>query len=172
MTRLKDILQQQRKKNFVGRQKEIAFFEQLLKGSEPSIHLLYICGPGGQGKTTLLKQFADLCKESLVPFIQLDCRYIEPHPDSFKQAFQAASPFADNSNWMASMDAHEGNIVLLIDTYEKLKPLDDWLRMEFLPELPGNVITVISGRSHLSTNWKTDPGWQSITKVFALQELS
>lgn len=173
MPQLKDILQQQRKKNFVGRQKEISFFEQLLKEKEPSIHLLYVYGPGGQGKTTLLKQFADLCKESLVPFIQLDCRYIESHPDSFKEAFRAASSVANiNNNLPFSMDTTAGNVTLIIDTFEKLKPLDDWLRMEFLPELPGNVITVISGRSHLSTNWKTDPGWQSITKVFALQELS
>ena len=172
MTRLKDILQQQRKKNFVGRQKEISFFEQLLKEKEPSIHLLYVYGPGGQGKTTLLKQFADCCKESSIPFLQLDCRYIESHPASFKQAFEAATPFTTEADVMASIDAHAGNVVLLIDTYEKLKPLDDWMRMEFLPELPGNVITVISGRSNLPTNWKTDSGWQSIIKVFALQELS
>jgi hypothetical protein len=172
MPRLKDILQQQRKKNFVGRQKELAFFENLLKEREPSIHLLYIYGPGGQGKTTLLKQFADCSKESSVPFIQLDCRYIESHPDSFKQLFQSASPFTGETDVFSAIDNHKGNVVLLIDTYEKLKPLDDWLRMEFLPELPGNIITVISGRSQLSTNWKTDPGWQSILKIFALQELS
>lgn len=172
MAKLKDILQQQRKKNFVGRQKETSFFEQLLKEEEPAIHLLYIYGPGGQGKTTLLKQFADLCKESSVPFIQLDCRYIESHPDSFKQLFQAASPFTEKSDMITAIDEHKGTVVLMIDTYEKLKPLDDWLRMEFLPELPGNVITVISGRTNLSTNWKTDPGWQSITKVFSLKELT
>jgi hypothetical protein len=172
MAKLKDILQQQRKKNFVGRQKEISFFENLLKEKEPSAHLVYVYGPGGQGKTTLLKQFADLCKVSSIPFIQLDCRYIESHPNNFKQAFQSAAPFDGGNDMMASIDAHEENVVLMIDTYEKLKPLDDWLRMEFLPELPGNVITVISGRAPLSTNWKTDPGWQSITKVFALQELS
>jgi hypothetical protein len=172
MARLKDILQQQRKKNFVGRQKETSFFEQVLLEKEPSVNLIYVYGPGGQGKTTLLKQFADRCKESAAPFIQLDCRYIEAHPDSFTQALRLASPFANDTDVMKAIDAHEGNVVLMIDTYEKLKPLDDWLRMEFLPELPGNVITVISGRLNLSTNWKTDPGWQSITKVFSLKELS
>jgi hypothetical protein len=172
MARLKDILQQQRKKNFVGRQNETSFFEQLLKEKEPSVNLIYVQGPGGQGKTTLLKQFADRCKESAVPFISLDCRYIEAKPDSFTQAMRLASPFAANVDVMAGIEAHNGNVVLMIDTYEKLKPLDDWLRMEFLPELPGNVITVISGRLVLSTHWKTDPGWQSITKVFSLKELS
>jgi hypothetical protein len=172
VAKLKDILQQQRKKNFVGRQKETSFFEQLLKEEDPAIHLLYVYGPGGQGKTTLLKQFADLCKESAVPFLQMDCRYIESHPDSFRQMFNAVSPFTGSADLMTAIDEHRKTVVLLIDTYEKLKPLDDWLRMEFLPELPGNVITVISGRSNLSTNWKTDPGWQSITKVFSLKELT
>ena len=171
MTRLKDILQQQRKKNFVGRQKEVSFFENLVQDAEPPFHLIYIYGPGGQGKTMLLKQFADNCKESSIPCIHLDCRYIDPHPESFKQAFQSASPFNGKKDVITSIDHHKGNVVLIIDTYEKLKPLDDWLRLEFLPELPGNVITVIGGRSRLSTNWKTDTGWQSITKVFSLKEL-
>jgi hypothetical protein len=42
VAKLKDILQQQRKKNFVGRQKETSFFEQLLKEDEPTTHLIYI----------------------------------------------------------------------------------------------------------------------------------
>lgn len=172
MAQLKDILQQQRKKNFVGRQKELEFFSNLLKETQPAVHLLYIYGPGGQGKTTLLKQFADLCKESSAPFIQLDCRYIESHPDSFKQFFRAAASFTNGKDVMEAIDKHKGKVFLLIDTYEKLKPLDDWLRIDFLPELPENVITVIAGRSSLSTSWKTDPGWQSITRVFSLKELS
>lgn len=171
MARLKDILQQQRKKNFVGRKAEMEFFTRLAEAKKPSHHLLYIHGPGGQGKTTLLKQFADRCTELSVPFIQLDCRYIEAHPDSFKKAIQASSPFGDKP-LQDAIDSYQGTIVLLIDTYEKLKPLDDWLRTDFLPELPENVITVISGRMPLSTNWKTDPGWQTITKTFALQELN
>jgi len=134
MPRLKDILQQQRKMNFVGRQKELSFFERLLLGKEPSTHLIYIYGPGGQGKTTLLKQFADACKEKSVPVIQLDCRYIEPHPESFKNAFTVAAESVLNGNIFKILDDYPGNAVLLIDTYEKLKPLDDWLRQEFLPE--------------------------------------
>src|SRR5450432_3774116 len=89
MPKLKDILQQQRKKNFVGRQKEIDFFTSLLKQKEPSHHLIYIFGPGGQGKTTLLKQLVDQCKESAIPFISLDSRYIEANPENFKQIFNA-----------------------------------------------------------------------------------
>lgn len=171
MGRLKDILQQQRKKNFVGRQKEIAFFEGLLKGKEPVCHLLYICGTGGQGKTTLLKQFADHCKEKNIPCLHVDCRYIESHPDSFKKALYAASPF-EKKELTEAIESHNGSIVLLIDSYEKLKSLDDWLRIEFLPELPENVITVIASRFSLSSNWKNDSGWQSITKVFSLKQLT
>jgi len=171
MARLRDILQQQRKKNFVGRQPELQFFSALLQQASPAYHLLYIYGPGGQGKTTLLKQFADVCLENSTPFIHLDCRYIEAHPDSFKQVFQLSSPFGE-TEIIDAIDAHRGPVVVMIDTYEKLKPLDDWLRMDFLPELPGNVITVITARSGLPTNWKTDPGWQSITKSFSLKELT
>lgn len=171
MARLRDILQQQRKKNFVGRQTELQFFSALLQKASPTYHLIYIYGPGGQGKTALLKQMADACVENSTPFIHLDCRYIEARPDSFKQSFQLSSPFGE-AEIIDAIDSHQRPVVLMIDTYEKLKPLDDWLRMDFLPELPGNVITVITGRSGLPTNWKTDPGWQSITKTFSLKELS
>lgn len=171
MARLKDILQQQRKKNFVGRTKELEFFSNLVAGEKPAYHLVYIHGPGGQGKTTLLKQFADQCALSAVPCLQLDCRNIEARPESFKNSFEEASPFTGQPVTEA-ITAHQGNVVLLLDTYEKLKPLDDWLRLEFLPDLPENVITVIGSRQPLSTNWKTDPGWHSITRVFLLQELN
>lgn len=171
MTRLRDILQQQRKKNFAGRHSELELFSNLLKQEQPLFHLLYICGPGGQGKTTLLKQFADQCKESSIPFLSLDCRYIEAQPDSFKNTFILSSPF-EGTDVIAAIDKHKGNVVLFIDTFEKLKPLDDWLRMDFMPELPGNVITVIAGRTPLSTNWKTDPGWQSLIKHIPLLELT
>ncbi|MBL7729627.1 MAG: AAA family ATPase [Chitinophagaceae bacterium] len=172
MPRLKDILQQQRKLNFVGREKELSFFRELLKDANTSTHLLYIKGPGGQGKTTLLKQFGDICKESSISVIRLDCRYIEPHPASFQQAFVAALPFEAGTDIMSAIEAKKGKVLLKIDTYEKLKPLDDWLRTSFLPELPGNVLTVIAGRSSLSTQWRTDPGWHNILKEMPLKELS
>lgn len=171
MPKLKDILQQQRKKNFVGRQPELDYFSDLLQKGKKDIHLLYIHGPGGQGKTTLLKHYADICKELSVPVIQVDCRYVESRPDSFSQMFQLCSPFGDEGV-INAIEKHKRPVVLLVDTYEKLKPLDDWMRMDFLPELPDNLIVVISGRDALSTPWKTDPGWHSIIKTFALPELN
>lgn len=172
MARLKDILQQQRKLNFVGRQKELELFSSLLKEDPLSLYLLYVHAPGGQGKTTLLRQYADIAKAAAIPVIHLDCRYIEPHPDSFRQLFVSSSPFSATKDIVHAIEHTTTKVVLLIDTYEKLKPLDDWLRMEFLPELPGNVITVIAGRATLPTSWKTDPGWQGITKIISLKELS
>ena len=117
MTRLKDILQQQRKRNFVGRLKELEFFDQVLKENSPACHLIYIQGSGGQGKTTLLKQFTDACNEQAIPFFQLDCRYIESHPDSFKQSLQAGSPFEKSKDLVESIEKHKGIVILFIDTY-------------------------------------------------------
>ncbi len=170
MARLKDILQQQRKKNFVGRQKELEFFTKAIKQDPPVHHLFYMSGPGGQGKTTLLKQWVDECKASAIPFIFLDGRYIDPNPEVFCQVFAQSSPWPDDP--VSGIEEHKGPVVLIIDSYEKLNPLDDWLRMEFLPDLPENIITVLSGRNPISTNWKTDPGWQTIIKTFSLPELN
>src|SRR5690348_15276377 len=117
MARLRDILQQQRKKNFVGRQTELRFFSDLLHQASPAYHLIYIYGPGGQGKTALVKQMADVCIENSTPFIHLDCRYIEAHPDSFKKAFQISSPFGE-TEIIEAIDTHKAPVVLMIDTYE------------------------------------------------------
>lgn len=172
MARLKDILQQQRKKNFVGRQQELDLFRSLLQQKAPVSHLLYIQGPGGQGKTTLLKQFADCCKEAGITAVFLDGRNIEPHPASFREALEKNNPFGHSKTVWSGMEASKNKVLLFIDSYEKLKPLDDWFRLEFLPELPDQVITVMAGRSPLSTPWRTDPGWYPISKIISLKELS
>jgi hypothetical protein len=171
MAKLKDILHQQRKLNFVGRQQEIAFFDSLLEAKSP-YHLLYIHGAGGQGKTSLIKQYADRCREKAIPFFHLDCRYIEANPDNFRLSFQLANPFPSAKDVTDQVEKHQGKVLLFIDTYEKLKPLDDWLRMIFLPELPDNIITVIAGRTSFSTSWKSDPGWQPIIRIIKLADLS
>ncbi|MCB0234614.1 MAG: ATP-binding protein, partial [Anaerolineae bacterium] len=62
--------------------------------------------------------------------------------------------------------------VLLVDTYELLSPLDDWLRDVFLPQLPESVLTVLAGRHPPSPAWRADPGWQPFLRPIALRNLT
>jgi hypothetical protein len=62
-------------------------------------------------------------------------------------------------------------VVLLIDTYENLTPLDSWLRTDFLPYLPSASLTVIAGRNPPDAAWRTTPGWRDLIRIISLRNL-
>jgi hypothetical protein len=70
------------------------------------------------------------------------------------------------------LDAALQRTVILIDTYEALTPLDNWLRTNFLPQLPDTVLTVLAGRNPPDSAWQGDAGWQDLVRVIPLRNLS
>ncbi|MBN8663626.1 MAG: AAA family ATPase [Chitinophagales bacterium] len=166
---LADILSSNRKELFTGRDKEIGIFSSILQQPILNVFLIYIYGPGGQGKTTLIKQFAEICCELDVSFLKVDGREINASPLDFTRALQQA---LNTTNIFDSFNARNGKFVLFIDTYELLNPIDDWLRDEFLPKMPDNILTVLSGRNAPDKNWTLDNGWQQLMKVIQVRNFS
>lgn len=154
----------------MGRNNELQVFKQMVEEIEPSHLLLYVSGTGGQGKSSLLRYYADYCDENSIPYFYLDCRYCESTPTSFISAFEMASPFSQPI--YKELASYPGRVVLIIDSYEKVSGLDDWLRMQFLPKLPSNIFTVIAGRNELGISWKSDPSWRDLIKYISLSELN
>lgn len=169
--RLSDILKQARRKSFVGRESELALFQELIVQEDPSCYLLYLYGPGGQGKTTLLRRFMDQCEDSGMPSLYLDGRELNPHPTSLQEALLLATQTAHWDEVQEKIESLGKKVILFMDTYEKLSPVDDWVCKEFLPQLPPNVFTVISGRNAPSLTWKTDAGWKALMKTLPLKSL-
>lgn len=171
-SRLADRLSDARKRHFVGRHVERSLFAATLAAHELPFHVLHIYGPGGVGKTTLLREFATMCHNSQTPAILLDGRHIEPSPTAFASAIYAAmgklSPGTDPHNPIFS----PGRSVLLIDTYEQLAPLDSWLRETFLPSLLADTLVVLASRLPLAPVWRTDPSWQTFIRTILLHNLS
>lgn len=170
--RLGDRLSAARQRRFVGRDEEVALFESALAAPEPPFHVLYIFGPGGIGKTTLLAQLAQRCSLAAVPAWLLDARTITPDPDSFIGALQRAMDIAPTIDPLHTLAASVRRHVILIDTYELLTPLDTWLRNVFLPELPAHVLVVLAGRDPPILAWRADPGWQALLHTLPLRNLS
>jgi hypothetical protein len=56
-----------RHRRFVGRVAERDLFRSVLASDRPPFNVLYVLGPGGVGKTTLLREFANTCKEAGIP---------------------------------------------------------------------------------------------------------
>ncbi|MFI5897401.1 AAA family ATPase [Actinoplanes sp. NPDC051513] len=55
-THLGDLLDTARRQRLVGRHRELASFDDAVSGRSPR-RLLFLYGPGGIGKTTLLREF-------------------------------------------------------------------------------------------------------------------
>jgi hypothetical protein len=164
-----------RRGRFVGRLEELALFRSALLNREPSFAVLHIHGPGGVGKTTLLREFARLAAECGRPVVWLDGRHIDPTSPGFLLAVQHAMQpgGSDTSGGVASCDELDWPpaATLLIDTYEALTPLDAWLRETFLPRLPARSLIVIAGRNPPTPAWRTDLDWAALTHCLSLRNL-
>lgn len=170
-TRIADRLRSARSK-LVGRQTEIALFRAAVVAEELPFLLLYVFGPGGVGKTTLMNAYVAVCAETDTPVIWLDARNIEATPDSFLNALRLTLQLAPTDNPIDVLSALPERRVLLVDTYEAVEALDGWLRDQFLPTLPENILVVLSGRRPPSSGWHMDIGWQTLMHTVSLRNLS
>ncbi len=164
-SRLADRLAMARHGRFVGREAELALFRSALLVEEPDFALLYIYGPGGVGKTTLLNEYLRMATKVGRTVVLLDGRNIDVSPTGFQEAFQAALEMGGGAGMMAD------DLVLFVDTYELLAPLDNWLRGRYFPQLPPNVLIVLAGRQLPAAAWQVDPGWSDLTRVVSLRNL-
>lgn len=170
-TRLADRLKAARRRHFVGRDAEKQLLQSALTSDDPLFYVMYVYGPGGVGKTTLLQEFGLMAQQAGVEAVYLDMRNVEPTPDavlaSVALALGATLP-ADPFELLQ----HRGRTLFLFDTCEMLLPLESWMRERFLPELPATTLTVMAGRNQLSTAWRADPGWQSLLVHVPLRNLA
>lgn len=166
--RLSERLAAAQRGRFVGRAAEIELFRAALLSPQSQFAVLYIYGPGGIGKTSLLTEYARLVRDAGVFLVCLDGRSIDSSPPGFLSALGMALP--DVPDPLAFL-ARQERVVLLIDTYENLAPLDGWLRDALLPQLPAASLTVIAGRNPPDPAWRTTPGWRDLTRILALRNL-
>lgn len=158
-----------RRREFVGRAAEIRVLRDLLTGNRDGA-VLFVSGPGGIGKTTLLGRYADLGRELDRLVVRLDARELPPIPSAFL-AELARQIGVDPTAAPASL-AEVGGLLLLVDTTERLTALDRWLREELLPSLAADAVAVLAGREPPSVAWRTDPGWRGLVHAIQLSNLT
>ena len=172
MSSLAERLSAERHRRFVGRNSELKLFQSSVAAAELPFHLLHIFGPGGVGKTTLLLELTRICKQMGIPAISIDGRNLEPAPESFLSGLRFLMGLNPDSSPLQVLAQSNQRHVLIIDTYETLAPLNDWLREEFLPQLPENTLIVLAGRNPPQSAWRTDSGWQALLHIISLRNLS
>ncbi|MGR6917971.1 ATP-binding protein [[Actinomadura] parvosata] len=144
-----------RESAFVGREEELALFGAALYGSRCSV--LYVHGPGGIGKSALLRRFAQEAALAGRSVVRVDGRTLDPSPAAFEAAAGAV--------------LRDDRAVLLVDTFERIQGLEGWLRERFLPRLPVGALVVVAGRFAPDVRWRTDPGWAQELEVIPLRDL-
>jgi hypothetical protein len=153
----------------VGRVAELELFRQALLVEEPPFLVLYVFGPGGIGKTALLREYARLAGEHDRTVYRVDGRDVEPSASGFLHALShaAGSPQLLSLSDLGTLPPS----VLVLDTYERLTGVDDWLRETFLPALPAHVLVVMAGREPPMEPWRTDPAWRELARIVSLRNL-
>lgn len=155
---LGDVLEAARDRAFVGRAGELALFRGALAGAPGAFPVHYLHGPGGIGKSTLLRRFAREARRAGRQVVEADGRTVVPTPQGFTAAVGEA--------------VGEPGVVLLVDTFERCQGLESWLCEQFLLGLPADGVVVIAGRRTPDVRWTSDPGWADLLRVTSLRNLT
>ena len=98
---------------------------------------------------------------------------IEPTERGFLGALATAlggGPLATNEQTTRRLAGHSGRLLLVVDTLERLRLLDDWLRQSLVPALPDSARLLIAGRDPLSPAWASALG--DLLSSMALRNLA
>src|SRR4051794_37725782 len=79
-----------RERNFVGRSAEQELWATALAAATPPFALLWITGPGGIGKSSLVRRFAGVAEGLGITPIMLDARPLISSPDQCLEALANA----------------------------------------------------------------------------------
>src|SRR5918998_5859688 len=112
-------LLQERSSAVVGRERERARLGALLEDRGPVV--AHVHGLGGVGKTTLLHAFEADAREAGAATMLLDAHAVYSTQGSFLDAFGASTV----EEAAAALGARAERVVLLLDTYEFFRALDE-----------------------------------------------
>ncbi len=141
---------------FVGRKRELGFLDSLFV-DDPPANVVLVHGPGGIGKSTLLRHVQRRGEAAGWTPVLVEARDLPPVPDALDDALAEARDVE--------------RPLVLIDSYERMAALGGYLRRAVLPQLPDATIVVIAGRRAPEPGW-CEGGWEGLTVELELEPLS
>lgn len=144
---------------FVGRDPELTSFRDWLAEGTEEPAILDVSGPGGTGKSTLLRAFRRAAEAAGWRVVLADGSAFKPTPAGLSMAITGARG-RDGADFL-----NEAPTVLMLDTFEELGALTHVLQDQFLPRLRRTVKVVISGRQPLGMAWSA---WRPVVRSIGL----
>jgi hypothetical protein len=142
--------------HFVGREPELEFFDSLMV-EEPSHQVVLVHGPGGIGKSTLLREIARRAEKRGYRPTLVEGRELAPVPGEIENALG---------------DAMSAQLPLIMfDTYERMSAASGYLRQRLLPSLPARSLVILAGRRPPEPEW-FQGGWERIACELELMPLN
>ncbi|WP_307135738.1 ATP-binding protein [Streptomyces aurantiacus] len=157
MRGLADRLAAARADALVGREPEQAVFDRMLSAAADAPLVAYLHGPGGIGKSSLLRHAARQAELAGRHVVHLDGRFLGTEPRHIEEA--------------AALACVEPGTVLLLDSFEHCQSLELWLRNTFLLGLAEGALVVIASRIAPDAEWSLDPGWAPLFAEMVVRPL-
>jgi AAA ATPase domain len=141
--------------HFVGREPELEFFDSLFV-EEPSHQVVLVHGPGGIGKSTLLREVARRAEKRGYRPTLVEGRELAPVPGEIESALG---------------DLTDVELPLIMfDTYERMSAASGYLRHRLLPSLPARSLVILAGRRPPEAEW-FQGGWERLATELELRPL-
>ena len=143
------------RERFSGRAAELGVLERMLEPDSPG-QVVLLHGPGGIGKSALLREFVRRATERRLTPRTLDGRELMPVPGEIERALDGV---------------HDDDRPLVVfDSYERMSGADGWVRRSLLPSLPERALVILAGRRAPSDEWFRD-GWEHLAVELELGPL-
>ena len=153
---MRDRVERRDRAQFVGRAADLEYFDAVLTGSTDA-SVVYLSGPGGIGKSALLREVARRGRALGFTVAWLEGRDLPPFPEVVSAA-------------LAEVVGAERPLIV-IDTFELVSSLEGYLRDVLMPDLPERALVLIASRVKPSRSW-FEGGWDTVVAARHLEGLT
>jgi len=154
---------------FVGREPELRAFRSWLHADTNFPDLLNVSGPSGVGKSALLRTFQRIAADEGRAVTLADGGGFPATVRGLLSALHGS--MTDDVDDVVGYLNRTRSVVLL-DTFDQLGDLTEYVRAELLPRLTTRVRVVIAGRYPLGLAWSGNESWHKLIRPLRLGAFS